>query len=144
MNKHYFLGGEIEGWFNWRAVGGCGKTKVRLHFFSSTLISRRNLGPAALCFALAACNPDKPSDTAVLTQNAPDGEAIYRKNCVTCHGIDGTLGLNGAGDLTKSALSLNARVEQITKGKNLMTAFEGVLAPEEIRAVAAFTETMKK
>jgi cytochrome c6 len=73
-----------------------------------------------------------------------DGKGIYRQRCVICHGADGSLGLNGAGNLTQSILPLNERVTQITKGKNLMPAFEGVLTPEEILAVATFTETLKK
>ncbi|MBK9337968.1 MAG: cytochrome c [Lewinellaceae bacterium] len=77
-------------------------------------------------------------------KTSPDGKALFRRHCVTCHGADGTLGLNGAGDLTKSARTQAERVVQITKGKNLMPAFEEVLTPEEIQAVANYTETLKK
>lgn len=103
---------------------------------------------AMLLFA-PACRPDTPTTTAETSGNRAgkvllDGKAIFRKHCVTCHGADGMLGLNGAGDLTKSALTREARITQITNGKNLMTAFEGILSPEEIRAVAAYSETLKK
>lgn len=103
---------------------------------------------AMLLFA-PACRPDTPTTTAAPPgskdgENRLDGKAIFRKHCVTCHGADGMLGLNGAGDLTKSVLTREARITQITKGKNLMTAFEGILSPEEIRAVAAYSETLKK
>ncbi|MFN0016130.1 MAG: c-type cytochrome [Saprospiraceae bacterium] len=141
MNKHYFLGGEIGGWFKSSTVLRQDKTKVHLQFFLATLILRRTFWLSIFCIVYAACSPDKPPDS---IQNPLDGKAIYRKYCVTCHGSDGTLGLNGAGDLTKSVLGLEERVEQITKGKNLMTAFEGVLTREEIRAVAVYTETLKK
>ena len=98
-------------------------------------------------------SPACSSDASVKTNEASgvtppkhnlDGKAIYRQHCVTCHGADGTLGLNGAGDLTKSALPIEDRIVQVTKGKNLMTAFKGVLSPEEIHAVAAYSETLKK
>ena len=96
-----------------------------------------------------ACGSDAPARAAGIANNKTgkhnlDGKAIYRKHCVTCHGADGTLGLNGAGDLTKSELPLEVRIVQVTKGKNLMTGFEGVLTTEEINAVAAYSETLKK
>jgi cytochrome c6 len=75
--------------------------------------------------------------------NAPDGEAIYKKYCTLCHGVDGKLGLNGSKDITISKLTEPERVIQITKGKNTMTPFEGILSPEEIQAVAAYTMTLK-
>jgi mono/diheme cytochrome c family protein len=71
-----------------------------------------------------------------------DGEAIYKKNCVVCHGIDGKLGLNGSKDLTVSQVTEAERIVQITKGKNTMTPFEGILSAEEIKAVAAYTMTL--
>jgi len=71
-----------------------------------------------------------------------DGEAIYKKNCTVCHGIDGKLGLNGSKDLTVSQVTEAERIVQITKGKNTMTPFEGILSPEEIKAVAAYTMTL--
>ncbi len=74
---------------------------------------------------------------------APDGRAVFQKNCVVCHGADGKLGLNGAKDLTQTTLGLAERVNQITHGKNLMTPFAGVLSPGEIEAVAAYTLTLK-
>lgn len=74
----------------------------------------------------------------------PDnGLSVFRKNCVTCHGSDGRLGLSGAKDLTKSDLSLEDRLVLIAKGKGLMTPFEGILTPEEIAAVARYTMELK-
>ena len=32
---------------------------------------------------------------------ATEVKALYRLHCATCHGADGKLGLNGAGDLTQ-------------------------------------------
>lgn len=73
----------------------------------------------------------------------PDGMAVYRQYCVTCHGADGKLGLNGAKDLSQSVLSQEERIIQITNGKNLMTPFRNVLTPAEIKAVAAYTQDLK-
>lgn len=147
MNKHYFFATEIQGWFRNMRFQIIGLTKVHLDFFSPTLILRKPAGLALLLLGLLqfapACRSDSPIDPGSKPAVA-DGKAIYRRHCVTCHGADGTLGLNGAGDLTKSVLPLEARVTQIAKGKNLMTAFEGILSSEEIRAVAAYSETLKK
>jgi cytochrome c6 len=74
---------------------------------------------------------------------ALDGGAIFRRNCTTCHGADGKLGMNGAKDLTQSTMDADSRVAIITNGKNLMTPFKALLKPEEIAAVAAYTMTLK-
>ena len=74
----------------------------------------------------------------------PDGAAVFRKNCVICHGSDGSLGMNGAKDLRASTLSLDERLSIITEGKKLMTPFGAILSPEEIKAVAEHTLTLKK
>lgn len=72
----------------------------------------------------------------------PDGMAIFRQYCVTCHGADGKLALNGAKDLTISILTLEERINIITNGKKLMTPFNEILTPEEIKAVAEYTQTL--
>mgnify|MGYP003460725624 FL=1 len=74
----------------------------------------------------------------------PDGEAIFKKYCVLCHGVDGKLGLNGSKDLSISKVTEAERIVQITKGKNTMTPFEGILSPQEIKAVAAYSMTLTK
>ena len=73
----------------------------------------------------------------------PDGAAVFRQYCVTCHGADGKLGLNGAKDLSQSPLTREQRIQIITNGKNMMTPFGEMLSPEEIRAVADYTLTFK-
>lgn len=71
------------------------------------------------------------------------GRVLYLVHCVTCHGKDGRLGASGAKMLPDTKLDHAAIVEQITHGKGLMTAFEGVLSPAEIDSVAAYVETMR-
>ena len=70
------------------------------------------------------------------------GEAVYKQYCVACHGADGKLGLSGAKDLGASTLTLDERIEVITKGRKLMTPFGEVLTPEEIRAVAEYSQKL--
>jgi len=72
----------------------------------------------------------------------PDGMAIFRQYCVVCHGADGKLALNGAKDLTASILTLEERINIIANGKKLMTPFNEILTPEEIKAVAEYTQTL--
>ncbi|MBX2893209.1 MAG: cytochrome c [Saprospiraceae bacterium] len=72
----------------------------------------------------------------------PDGMAIFRQYCVLCHGADGKLGLNGAKDLTATTLTLEERINIIAYGKKLMTPFNEILTPEEIKAVAEYTQTL--
>ncbi|HNE28528.1 MAG: cytochrome c [Saprospiraceae bacterium] len=94
--------------------------------------------------ALAACaNDASRHSAAAIGATEPDGATIFRKYCVACHGADGKLGLNGAKDLTKTALTLEERISLVTKGKSMMTPFGEILNPEEIRAVAAYTETFR-
>lgn len=71
------------------------------------------------------------------------GFKIFKQYCKTCHGADGSLGLNGAKDLRISGLSIEQRIETITNGKGVMTPFETILTAEEIKAVAEYTTTLK-
>ncbi len=104
----------------------------------------------ALLFAAACGSSDNdtaqrsPAAQGESSKLVPDGMAVFRQNCVTCHGVDGALGLNGAKDLGQSILTLEERVNIITNGKKLMTPFGSILNPEEILAVAEYTQTFKK
>ncbi len=102
-----------------------------------------------LGLATAACNnpknnntnnPNNPTDTP-----APvSGATVFKKQCQTCHGADGKLGLNGAKDLTQSTLSLEERIAVIHGGRGTMTAFREILSAEEIQAVAVYTQNLGK
>lgn len=71
------------------------------------------------------------------------GPKIYKQYCAVCHGPDGKLGLNGAKDLTVSKYTEAERIVQVTEGKGAMTPFKNILTPEEIKAVVAYTLTLK-
>jgi mono/diheme cytochrome c family protein len=77
------------------------------------------------------------------SHEAADGAKLYKQYCIVCHGVDGKLGLNGSKDLTISTLTEAERIVQVTEGKNAMTPFKQVLSPEEIKAVVAYTFTLK-
>ncbi len=68
------------------------------------------------------------------------GEAVFKKNCKLCHGIDGKQMLNGAKDLNLSTMTLEERVNIITNGKKVMIPFKDVLTAKEIKAVAQYTK----
>ena len=108
---------------------------------------------AFICLAvfLIACSgtekekaSTEPTAAAKPAKKKIDGAKIYKTYCVTCHGIYGDMGGSGAFDLTVTELTLEERIEVITKGRNLMTPFENLLSPEKIKAVAEYVDELKK
>jgi mono/diheme cytochrome c family protein len=73
-----------------------------------------------------------------------NGQEIYETQCIQCHGADGKLMMSGAKDLSLSQLTLDQKISLITNGKNAMAAYKDILNTEQIAAVAAYTETLKK
>ncbi len=97
---------------------------------------------------LVACGGDS-GDNGKKTKKAVakkkiDGKKIYRQYCITCHGVNGDMGASGAFDLTTSKLTLDEKIAVITNGRNTMTPFKGLLSEAKIKAVAEFSETLKK
>jgi cytochrome c6 len=97
----------------------------------------------------AACNSpaESTAQTAAIPAQAPDaglenGQAIFTRRCVVCHGADGRKGLNGAHDLTKSNLNATGRVYIVTNGLGKMPSFKKQLTPAEIDAVVAYSLTL--
>lgn len=103
---------------------------------------------AVFLFACSGTEKEKtssePQAAAKPVKKKVDGAKIYKTYCVTCHGIYGDMGGSGAFDLTVTELSLEERIQVITKGRNLMTPFEGLLSEEKIRAVAEYVDELKK
>ena len=87
--------------------------------------------------------PAEKETAAAPVDNKAAGENIFRTYCITCHGIDGKLGLNGAKDLTVSEISMEERINQVTNGKGLMTPFKDILTEEQIQQVAEYTVSLK-
>ncbi|TVR83440.1 MAG: hypothetical protein EA409_02895 [Saprospirales bacterium] len=93
---------------------------------------------------ILACGPTgDPSKAAGERDTGPlplsAGKSIFSTHCVVCHGTDGRLGLNEAGDLTESILSLEERKAIISQGKGTMIAYNRILSSREIEAVAKYT-----
>lgn len=61
-----------------------------------------------------------------------------------CHGKNGDRGINGAGDLSKTAMTLEEKIEIIANGKGTMTPFKELLKENEIRQVAEYVGTLAK
>ena len=93
-----------------------------------------------LALILACAGKEKTTSGIV---SVAEGEKVFKKYCILCHGADGKLGVNGAKDLTVCKLTLEERETQIKKGKNTMTPFEGILTEEQIKSVAAYSMTLK-
>lgn len=68
----------------------------------------------------------------------------FKQYCALCHGMDGSLQLNGAKDFSESSLTLEERVNIISNGKNTMTPFKGILSPEQIQSLAEYTMKFSK
>lgn len=98
-------------------------------------------------FLLACSGPEekaKKTNKKPLAKKKVDGAKVYKQYCVTCHGIKGDMGASGAFNLVESKLSLEEKINIITNGRNTMTAFEPILTEAKIKAVAEYTETLKK
>ncbi|MFZ1675782.1 MAG: cytochrome c [Saprospiraceae bacterium] len=93
-----------------------------------------------LTFVIACASKESSSSGA---PSVAEGEQVYKKYCILCHGADGKLGINGAKDLTVCKLTLDEREAQVKKGKNAMTPFEGILSETQIKSVASYTMTLK-
>lgn len=69
-------------------------------------------------------------------------KSAYKMYCSNCHGLDGSLGTNGAINLKNSSLSLEERVLVISKGRGIMTGFETILDESQIQQIAEFTQSL--
>ncbi len=100
----------------------------------------------------SSCEPKKETDAAKLPKRPlelPDpgdnvlGKQVYVANCKLCHGLDGQMGGSGAANLAISILTLEEATTVITKGRNLMNAYENKLSAGEIDAVTKYIQLFK-
>lgn len=97
-----------------------------------------------LIIACGGGNAPDTNNTEVAAANTEHpGKKVYNMYCIVCHGSDGTMGANGAHNLQESTLTLDERLQVITKGRNTMTAFEKVISEEKIKQVAEYIETFR-
>jgi hypothetical protein len=69
---------------------------------------------------------------------ATDGKALYEKNCSSCHGSDGKLGLAGALDLSVTKLDGNSIADIIQHGRGAMSPI--AVTVEEARSISDYVE----
>ena len=82
-------------------------------------------------------------------QAAADGKALYDAKCAMCHGKDGvakamakpSANLNDA--KWQEATTLETIETAIADGKGKMKGYKDKMSAEEIKAVAAYTKTIK-
>ena len=76
-------------------------------------------------------------------KEAGDSRILYEKNCQSCHGDDGALGIGGAKDLSSSILTDEEKKKIIKYGQGKMQAFD-YLSDEDIDAIVKHVNTLKK
>jgi cytochrome c6 len=75
---------------------------------------------------------------------ADQGARLFSMHCTLCHGKDGTLGLNGAKDLTRSLLTKEEMLAIVTNGKGVMMPYKNALSKAELEAVVAHVRTLRR
>jgi mono/diheme cytochrome c family protein len=94
-----------------------------------------SLGVAALTCAPAA---GQGPQWDFATEQLKTGAEIYARNCSPCHGAR-MLDPQGASDLMKFPRGERERfVNSVTRGKNQMPPWGGLLKPEEVEALWAY------
>ena len=72
------------------------------------------------------------------------GAQLFSMHCTLCHGKDGTLGMNGAKDLTRSVLSKEEMLAIVTNGKGVMMPYKNALTKDELEAVVAHVRGLRR
>jgi mono/diheme cytochrome c family protein len=87
------------------------------------------------------------------SQKLPDGDALFLKNCASCHGKDGRAKtfkarFNHARNLTdptwQAAINDEHMYESILRGKGKMPAFRKKLSDNEVAALVTYVRTLKR
>ena len=88
----------------------------------------------------------------VFADASPDGGAVFKAKCASCHGPDGKaqtsvgkamkIGDLASADIQKMSDADLAKV--IEDGKGKMPAYKGKLSTDEINAVVKFIRSLKK
>jgi mono/diheme cytochrome c family protein len=110
----------------------------------------KGLAVLSLVMIIAAYGMAEMSKKKKMTKSAEEvsavvnGHDIFTANCTSCHGADGKLSALGSPDLTMSTLDLPSKFEIIKNGKGAMNGFGGILNDAQIKAVAEYTESLKK
>lgn len=78
-------------------------------------------------------------------QRAVDmGASLYLKNCASCHGPKGDLGLANASDLSQSKLTPEEVGHRIESGGNGMPPFASYFTAKELEEIVKHVTTLKR
>ncbi|MCH6266064.1 PQQ-binding-like beta-propeller repeat protein [Neobacillus citreus] len=75
------------------------------------------------------------------TSGTASGEAVYKNNCMACHGDAGAGGHNGP-NLQQTKMDKAAIIRQVENGKGQMPPFKDNLTTKEIDAVADYVKSL--
>ncbi len=128
-----------------------GKTRmIDLVFARKALFYIKILMICLLIAAATACagqNEDEPAETSMPLETGvfADAQAIYKNQCISCHGTDlkGRVGGNSNIEKVGQRLSKAQIVNQITNGGNGMIAFNKRISAEEIELLADWLAAKK-
>ena len=108
---------------------------------------RAGLAISSLVVAALGCAPataQTPQLQGFAPQQLKTGAEIYARNCSPCHGAR-MLDPQGASDLRKFPRGDRERfVNSVTRGKNQMPPWGGLLKPEEVEALWAYVVAGEK
>ncbi|WP_233567955.1 c-type cytochrome [Cohnella faecalis] len=92
-----------------------------------------------------AIGPGSPAGSPSGTTSAAAGEAeaIYKSNCMGCHGVDLSGGVGPNLQKVGGKLSTADVSARISAGGNGMPAFKGTLTDDQINALASWLSGMK-
>jgi mono/diheme cytochrome c family protein len=113
-----------------------------MHILKLVLISLLSVYTS---LSITACQQGTSQNNGRLGESEmANGEKIYLQYCKMCHGVDGTLGLNGAANLKKSTLTNTQAIDIVKEGRNTMQPYRELLNEEEIEAVATYAMKLKE
>ena len=102
---------------------------------------------ASLVAAVLTCAPSaaqSPQVQGFAAEQLKTGAEIYARNCSPCHGAR-MLDPQGASDLRKFPRDERERfINSVTRGKNQMPPWGGLLKPEEVEALWAYVVAGEK
>lgn len=99
-------------------------------------------GALLTVLAMACGNGTSPSGGAKM-ESAPNGSELFALHCTLCHGKDGTLGINGAKDLSVSVLSRDEMIALVSEGKGAMMPYKNVLTQKQVELVVDHLRTLR-
>jgi len=97
-----------------------------------------------LAWSSSVAYADAPETPAVTPEQVKRGGALYAQHCAPCHGVR-MKDPEGAFDLRKFPAGEHERfVRSVTKGKNAMPPWGGLLQAEEIASLWAYVVAGEK